>query len=39
MGVAPADCEVFEDGVPGFEAARAAGMMLTDVRPYCGATR
>lgn len=39
MGVAPADCEVFEDGVPGFEAARAAGMMLTDVRPYCDATR
>ena len=34
MGVAPQDCQVFEDGVLGMEAASAARMMLTDVRPY-----
>ncbi|HET6558925.1 MAG TPA: HAD-IA family hydrolase [Prolixibacteraceae bacterium] len=34
MGVAPADCEVFEDGVLGFQAARTAGMMVTDVTQY-----
>lgn len=34
MGVAPVDCEVFEDGVLGFEAARTAGMMVTDVTKY-----
>jgi len=32
MGVAPEFCEVFEDGEPGLEAARRAGMMRTDVR-------
>jgi beta-phosphoglucomutase-like phosphatase (HAD superfamily) len=34
MKVKPSECQVFEDGIPGMEAARAAGMMLTDVRPY-----
>jgi beta-phosphoglucomutase-like phosphatase (HAD superfamily) len=34
MGVEPADCEVFEDGVLGFQAARTAGMMVTDVTQY-----
>ncbi len=29
MGVAPEFCQVFEDGEPGMEAARAAGMMAT----------
>ena len=32
MNVAPADCEVFEDGDLGIEAARRAGMIATDVR-------
>lgn len=34
MGVDPADCVVFEDGDPGIEAAKAAGMMWVDVRNY-----
>jgi beta-phosphoglucomutase family hydrolase len=34
MGVAPADCEVFEDGDLGIEAARRAGMTATDVRTW-----
>lgn len=34
MGIDPADCEVFEDGVLGFQAARTAGMMVTDVTQY-----
>ena len=34
MDVAPELCEVFEDGDPGLEAARAAGMPFVDVRPY-----
>lgn len=34
MGVDPADCEVFEDGMLGFQAARTAGMMVTDVTQY-----
>lgn len=34
LGVAPQFCQVFEDGVPGIEAAIAAGMMVTDVREY-----
>lgn len=34
MGIEPAFCQVFEDGHLGMEAARSAGMMLTDVRPY-----
>lgn len=32
MGVRPADCQVFEDGAPGLQAARAAGMSVLDVR-------
>ena len=34
MGVDPEDCQVFEDGILGMEAARSAGMMITDVRPF-----
>lgn len=34
MGVAPADCQVFEDGVLGMQAAATAGMMVVDVTQY-----
>lgn len=34
MRVAPADCEVFEDGILGLQAARTAGMMVVDVTQY-----
>lgn len=34
MGVDPSECQVFEDGEPGMQAARAAGMIATDVKPY-----
>lgn len=34
MGVAAADCEVFEDGILGLQAARTAGMMVVDVTEY-----
>ncbi|MBL8025283.1 MAG: HAD-IA family hydrolase [Fibrobacteres bacterium] len=34
MGVAPADCEVYEDGVLGLQAAATAGMMAVDVTNY-----
>ncbi len=34
MGLRPADCQVFEDGDMGLEAARRAGMMYVDVRPF-----
>jgi len=34
MGVAPADCEVFEDGTLGIQAAKTAGMMAVDVTQY-----
>lgn len=34
LGVDPTDCQVFEDGDPGLEAARRAGMIATDVRPF-----
>ena len=34
MGVAPADCVVFEDGAYGLQAGEAAGMQVIDVRPY-----
>lgn len=34
LGVSPEDCEVFEDGEPGMQAARAAGMMATLVTPF-----
>lgn len=34
MGLSPADCQVFEDGEMGLEAARRAGMAYVDVRPF-----
>jgi beta-phosphoglucomutase family hydrolase len=34
MKVKPEACEVFEDGIQGLTAARAAGMIATDVRPF-----
>lgn len=34
MGVNPVDCEVFEDGVLGIQAAKTAGMMVVDVTQY-----
>lgn len=34
MGLHPADCQVFEDGDMGLEAARRAGMTCVDVRPF-----
>ena len=34
MGVEPHECVVFEDGDPGLEAAKTAGMMTIDVRYY-----
>lgn len=34
MGVDPQFCEVFEDGEPGMQAARAGGMMATLVTPF-----
>jgi beta-phosphoglucomutase family hydrolase len=33
MGVQPSECQVFEDGDLGIEAAKTAGMIITDVRP------
>ncbi len=34
LNIEPADCQVFEDGEMGMQAARTAGMMLIDVRPF-----
>jgi len=34
IGVPPGDCQVFEDGDPGIQAAKTAGMMITDIRKY-----
>ncbi|MDP4210576.1 MAG: HAD-IA family hydrolase [Bacteroidota bacterium] len=34
MGIEPEACQVFEDGEKGMEAARTAGMVITDVRQY-----
>ena len=36
MQIPPAQCQVFEDGDAGLEAARRAGMLATDVRPFTG---
>jgi beta-phosphoglucomutase family hydrolase len=34
MGVKPSACQVFEDGILGIQAAKDAGMMVTDVTAY-----
>jgi len=34
IGIQPSDCEVFEDGELGLQAATSAGMMCVDVKPY-----
>ena len=34
LNVKPKYCQVFEDGEPGLVAAREAGMIVTDVRPF-----
>lgn len=34
IGVQPEDCEVFEDGELGIQAAERAGMMTVDVKPF-----
>ena len=34
MGIDPSHCQVFEDGEPGIEAAKKAGMIITDIRPF-----
>lgn len=34
MNVEPRFCQVFEDGDPGIQAAKSAGMMVTDVRKF-----
>ncbi len=36
LGVDPRDCQAFEDADAGLEAARHAGMLATDVRPFGG---
>jgi HAD superfamily hydrolase (TIGR01509 family) len=39
MRVAPPECQVFEDGDAGLEAASRAGMLATDVRPFTSGER
>ena len=34
IGVAPANCAAFEDGDLGLQAARSAGMLAVDIRPW-----
>ncbi|RUT78230.1 HAD family hydrolase [Ancylomarina longa] len=34
MGISPQNCQVFEDGALGIQAAQKAGMMVTDVTPF-----
>lgn len=36
MGIPPEQCQVFEDGEAGLKAAKDAGMVATDIRPYIG---
>ena len=36
LGVSPSACRVYEDGDPGIEAARRAGMECIDVREFAG---
>ena len=36
LGVDPRHCRAYEDGEPGLDAARAAGMEVVDVRPWLG---
>jgi len=38
MRVSPSDCQVFEDGEPGMQAAKSAGMMATLVTPFYDVT-
>jgi beta-phosphoglucomutase family hydrolase len=38
MGVSPDQCQVFEDGDPGIQAAKSAGMMATLVTPFYDVT-
>ncbi len=37
IGINPSDCQVFEDGQLGLQAAKTAGMIPTDVTPYYSA--
>lgn len=39
MQAEPAGCQVFEDGDPGLKAARTAGMIATDIRPFVNGNR
>lgn len=39
LGVGPRACQAFEDADSGLEAARRAGMLATDVRPFGGGYR
>lgn len=38
MGISPEHCQVFEDGEPGMQAAKSAGMMATLVTPFYDVT-
>jgi len=34
LNIDPEFCQVFEDGEPGLQAAKKAGMIVTDIRPF-----
>jgi HAD superfamily hydrolase (TIGR01509 family) len=34
IGVPPGECVAFEDGEAGMQSARAAGMLVVDIRPW-----